>query len=145
MTARPIEPWHSRPRAVFFNAVLLSFALLVACTATNDELFDETVQLTPVARGGAAGAPSAVIPPEVPPISQPDPGNAGSGGAVGAPRPARPRANPDAGVAAENGDAGGAPPMPTVGDGSCGEQCARSGGLCSAGTCVFDCQATGSC
>jgi len=43
-------------------------------------------------------------------------------------------------------DAGaGAPPIPSVGDGSCGAQCARNGGLCSNGTCFFDCQATGSC
>ena len=128
-----------------------SCSVFAACTATNDALFDQALPLGNIARGASGGGGPVAAAPETPtevaPPGESDPGtaSAGSGGTAGTPRPPRPPRMPaasDAGVAA---DAGGAPPIPSVGDGSCGDQCAHNGGLCSDGTCFFDCQAKGSC
>jgi len=160
MTARPLEPKHpvSRVARAIFLALGLGSASFVACTATNDELFADMdiANLGPVSNGGSGGSgggaaipvltspPDTAMAPGMPvPPSAVD-GSAGTGGTPRPPRPPRPSA-PDAGVAAPEADAGAAPTIPTVGDDSCGAQCALNGGLCSGGVCFFDCQAPGSC
>src|SRR6185295_4131629 len=153
MTARSLEsrhPFSRVPRAIFVALGLCS-ASFVACTTTNDQLFEDMGigDLTPVSPGNGGGGGGAALPVLTSPPSNTsrgptltDPSAVGGSGDTGS--ASRPPAA-DAGVTPPGGDAGQDPTIPTVGDGSCGAQCARNGGLCAGGTCFFDCQAPGSC
>ena len=165
MTVRPLESRLpndlSSPRAgrafsrrVFSRVVpLLGLLAFAACTASNEDFFDPSVtsdSLVPLpsaTAGAGGGLSNNGDPPPVVPSGGPA-GNAGSSGvgSVNMPRP--PASGRDAGANPPEqplADAGVPPVPPSVSDGSCGDQCVRSGGLCSAGTCFFDCSVRGSC
>lgn len=68
--------------------------------------------------------------------------DAGASGGAGAEGGASGGAGGDPGQAGSGGAGGGGTPPS---DGSCPAQCVRSGGRCSDGTCIFDCESPDSC
>jgi hypothetical protein len=158
MTERPLEP---RPANVLVSRRAkrtgsralraLTALVFVACATTDEDFFDPSMTTDPlVALPGAAGTggAAAISNPPPPVAAAGSSSTAGSGGS-GATTPP-PVSGPDAGSngpGQQEGDAAVPPPPtpPAVSDGSCGQQCETSGGLCSQGTCFFDCQAPGSC
>jgi hypothetical protein len=160
MIAKPPEPKQLFPRARIWAGCGVFVTLwFVACTDTSDDLFttlDPLGKATASNGGGGGSGPTGVGTDPSPIVGSSGTGNSAaqdpvtaSAGAASTPRPPRPprppRATGDAGVATPEADAGGAPAIPTDDDGSCGDLCSHNGGLCSAGTCFFDCRATGSC
>jgi hypothetical protein len=149
----------------FALLVRVSFPALVgfvACTATNDEFFDPSqtrdalVPLPALSTAGSGGGPSTNVIDPPPGGSAGSPSNPGSvedaGGRAGSPGTGSSGAGSSGSGSSGSGSSGsgsgdaGVPlPPPLVDDGSCDAQCARNGGLCSAGTCVFNCAEPGSC
>jgi len=158
--------WAAAPRALVRVTGLAGVALLLACNASNGEFFETDVELDPLSppglgqgggesvsnpvfgapdsgadgmnsAGGAGGSGATVTPPV---------GAGGSGGPLPIDPPEPPDAGPGPVGEAGSGGTGGtvAGPYPPS-DASCGDQCVRNGGRCSAGTCFFDCAASGAC